>query len=113
MTNSGVVKRAALTAVSAFSLAILAGMGGGCAKEQPPFDPREIQRLERDNVNAAAVPPKRALPPEALEEAKREDPTPRPTGGGAGTVVRMPLREIIQRAVANNTDVKVAGYDPG
>ncbi|HLL90631.1 MAG TPA: TolC family protein, partial [Tepidisphaeraceae bacterium] len=27
-------------------------------------------------------------------------------------VVRMPLREIVQRAVANNVDVRVAGYDP-
>ena len=110
MSNAGVVKKAALGAVAALSLAISAG---GCASEPTPFDPREIQRLERDNVNATRIPPKRALPPEALEPAKREDPATRPIGGPVGTVVRMPLRELIQRAVANNTDVKVAGYDPG
>ena len=41
---------------------------------------------------------------------------PPATGPAIGTagerVVRMPLRELIQRAVANNLEVKVAGYTP-
>ena len=38
---------------------------------------------------------------------------PRPAGHRHGeATIRMPLREIVQRAVANNLDVKVAGYDP-
>src|SRR3954469_1356187 len=116
MTDSGVVKRAARAAVSALSLVVLTGAlggGGGCGPVHNEFDPREFQRSEHENVNTGAVPPKRTLPPEVLEQPHKEDSGIRTLGGPVGTVVRMPLREIIQRAVANNSDVKVAGYDPG
>src|SRR5215213_4155474 len=93
MTESGVVKRAARAAVSALSLAILSGVIGGgiggCGKVHNEFDPREFQRLEHDNVNTAAIPPKRALPPEVLEPPKKEESGIRTLGGPNGTIVRM------------------------
>ncbi len=111
MKKSGAGKSKKLATMSVLTLAAWGAVG--CQNEPAPFDPRAMQRLERDNANTADLPPKRELPPDTLEPARREDSTTRPTAGDAGDYVRMPLREVIQRAVANNSQVKVAGYEPG
>jgi outer membrane protein TolC len=98
----------------------------GCNVQQPPpFDPRAMQQTERSA--ATEVPPreKRALPTTLESEfvsdngRARDGRAPRtipaPTTGPAlvlDPIVRLPLPEIIQRAVTNNLDVRVAGFGP-
>jgi len=96
----------------------------GCDGASPGyFDPRMIQEPERASASAT-VPELRPLPttrqnayadigPEG--ETENEGRNVRPSTGpdlDADPVVRMSLSEIIHRAVANNHDVKVAGYQP-
>ncbi len=98
--------------------AILAGCNFA---EPPPFDPRAFQQPERDRAGEVQSRAKRPLPT-TLESpfltsgtGATVRPTTLPTTGPAlesDLVIRMPLQEIIQRAVANNLDVKVAGYQP-
>ncbi len=98
----------------------------GCHQDNEtiaPFDPRAMQQNERQA--AVGIPPRQIRPmpttlespfPDEATTAPSTQPTYPPTTGPAigteETVIRMPLREIIQRAVANNADIKVAGYDP-
>ncbi len=105
------------------------------------FNPRALQGSERANAQQAAQSITRPLPttlqsPFADEEAgaTTEPGTTRPatteattqatngngrtppaTGPALGSeegIIHMSLREIIQRAVANSLDVRVAGYEP-
>ncbi len=105
--------------------AVAAVIGCHHEKKEPltiaPFNPRAMQQSERVASANAPLRPMRPLPT-TLESpfSDEEQPTtkqtaPPATGPAIGTeetVIRMPLREIIQRLVANNADVKVAGYDP-
>src|SRR5688500_12101127 len=99
-----------------------------------PFNPRALQEPERAAAQGAPTLPRRALPttlesPFYDETATTEPATtdstttaattrrssPPATGPALGVnegVIRMPLREVIQRAVMHNLDVQVAGYDP-
>lgn len=92
--------------------------GTGCAKVEPiaPFRPRALQMSER--TAAIAVPP---TPRIALPTTLPSAPTTRPAAGelagppSAGyeePVIYLTLREVIQRAVMNNPDIRVAGYEP-
>jgi outer membrane protein TolC len=92
----------------------------GCnLAEPPPFDPREITRAERERsaeVRSGTLP---ALP--TTMESYTADGTGTTGASGMpatgrsiapGEIVRMPLREVMQRAAANNAEVRVSAYDP-
>ena len=104
------------------STPLLALIAAGCIKDQDraPFDPREFQQDERRT--AGEVKPRPLLPqPTTLSSpfitttgpASTQSSVPA-TGPAIGVepTVRMTLREIVQRAVANSLDVKVEGYSP-
>jgi outer membrane protein TolC len=94
----------------------------GCKAEYPVFDPHAIQRPERE---AASTYRNYQMPPlpttlqstflPARNGRTTTQPATVPTTGPNITIdpiVRLPLQEIIHRAVANNLDVRVAGYQP-
>lgn len=96
---------------------------GGCASEPvQPFDPRTMQQTQRQAAaepSAEARQIKRPLPTQLespfLPGAPDPATVPPPTTGPSladDAVVRLSLREVIQRTVANNLDVKVEGYNP-
>lgn len=89
--------------------------------EPPPFDPRSLQQPQRDGAIGVESRPMRPLPTTlespflATGTSSKPIPTTIPTTGPAlesDISVRLPLQEIIQRAVANNLTVKVEGYNP-
>lgn len=92
----------------------------GCnIAEPPPFDPREFTRAERErsaDVRAGAMPP---LPTTMESFGNAGAGATGPSDGtratvrsiAPGEVVRMPLREVMQRAAANNAEVRVSAYD--
>jgi outer membrane protein TolC len=94
----------------------------GCAQNPPPFEPLAMQQGER----TAAFAPREAMRPlpttlqstylpTTNESADSSHPTSGPTTGPSITPaesVSLTLQEVIQRAVLNNLDVKVAGYTP-
>ncbi len=97
----------------------------GCSngRYDPAFDPRALQENERRNATEVLVPTAPLTRPESLPVIKERTtlnsgttlPTSVPMGGPSGTdspLTRLSLREIIQRAVANSSEVRVAGYDP-
>ena len=85
-----------------------------------PFDPAPMQRVEKDAAVMGEKPMMTPLPttlqspfPDRLPAGQKEKAPP--TTGMAldsGPIVRMPLREVVQRTVANNMDVRVASYQP-
>lgn len=96
----------------------------GCnLAEPPPFDPRAITRAERERsaeVRSGVMPPL----PTTMESYDSDGtstsgpatgPSRMPATGRSvspGEIVRMPLREVMQRAAANNAEVRVSAYDP-
>ncbi|MGH7180234.1 MAG: TolC family protein, partial [Tepidisphaeraceae bacterium] len=94
----------------------------GCnLTDPPPFDPRGLQTTERNSAVAYPAEPKRPLPTTLQSQfivdrsGKVLAPTTAPTTGPALELqpqTRLSLQEAIHRAVANNLDVKVAGYGP-
>lgn len=115
-----------LRILPAWGLSLVAAGMIGCAEQPPRFDPRLLQQTQRNAAQEAAARPMRPLPTTlesaSVVSARRSTtrpanarPTTNPsTGPAIGTepTVRMPLREIVQRAVANNLAVRVAGYSP-
>ncbi|MBC7782321.1 MAG: TolC family protein [Burkholderiales bacterium] len=108
-----------LTAVAmAAALVVISG----CASDQDErFDPRGLGNAQR-SVSGTYVPePLRTLPtqlespflPENRNKPNypKEAPASQPLAPD-NKVVRLPLREITQRAVATNLSVKVSGYTP-
>lgn len=99
---------------------VLSGLYG-CTPEPPPFDPLTLQRYNRDAARNAEAQRMGALPT-TLDNTfapKRGGATPQPTSQpatgpalGEEPTVRMSLQEIVQRAVNNNMDIRIAGYDP-
>jgi outer membrane protein TolC len=92
-------------------------MTSGCAEPMPTFRPHQMQGLERAASTAVPVPRRRQMPTTLPSSA----PTTRPVAGALGgppgqgqeeNFVRLTLREVIQRAVLNNPDIRVAGYEP-
>jgi outer membrane protein len=100
-----------------------------------PFNPRQLQEDERSATGPGVSRPYRPLPTTlevqfpletvnnggsgsgATQRAASTRPEVPPAtgpavGSGGERVVRVPLRELVQRAVANNLEVKVAGYTP-
>ncbi len=118
MKHSSKLASAAATATVAAASLILSG----CKLTEPaPFNPRGLQETNRAGASATPAPAKRPLPT-TLESPFKEvngRPTTKPgiddntgTPLGAEPTVRLGLQEIIQRVVANNGDVRVAGYTP-
>jgi outer membrane protein TolC len=104
-----------------FSAAIV--VGAGCnLQEPPPFDPRAMSANERSAARSVPVTDMPPLPttlqneflPASQGRASTQTIQPPTTGPALETdpIVRIPLQEIMQRAVANNLDVKVAGFGP-
>ncbi len=98
--------------------AVLGAMGVvGCSdvNDPPPFDPRSLQVSQRE-ASKQLTPNEKAPLPTTLPTTTKRGPTTAPVlppGFDAGApVIKLSLREMVQRAVANNLDVKVAGYDP-
>ncbi len=92
-----------------------------------PFDPRALQESEREASRNAPQEPIRPLPttlqspfenettsntPDAAPTTQKVPPATGQALGIDEAMVRMPLREVVQRAVANSLDVRVAGYQP-
>jgi outer membrane protein TolC len=97
----------------------------GCHEGQydPQFDPRLMGDNERNSATPVVVHTTPLTQPESLPVIKERTtlktgttlPTTIPQGGLSGTnspITRLSLREVVQRAVANSSDVRVAGYDP-
>lgn len=102
--------------------ALLGLLIGGCHVADPaPFNPHDIHQGERPLADVPN-PPMRPLPTtlespylQTGDGERPAAPTTLPTTGpalGDDPVLRLPLKEILHRAVANNLDVKVAGYEP-
>ncbi|HEX3355401.1 MAG TPA: TolC family protein, partial [Tepidisphaeraceae bacterium] len=86
--------------------------------EPAPFDPRSMGEGNRLASRDARTYPMHPLPTTLEstyldENGNRKSPPPS-TGPSLGTEpqVRMTLQEIIQRAVANSSDIKVSAYEP-
>ena len=103
----------------------LAAVSGCTLDEDKRFDPRLLGNLERQAAKENDPRPLRPLPttlespflPPPGNEPRRPaskpvaEPARQPLDEG-GLVVTLSLREITQRAVAQNLNVKVAGYTP-
>lgn len=101
-------------------------VGAGCTKlpeNPPPFDALAFQIDQRSNADPSSMGEMRPLPTEFrspyLDRARTEnvDPAdyPPPTTGPAAypvDVLRLPLQELIHRAVIHSRDIRVAGYQP-
>jgi len=105
------------------ALGLLAAAGCHISGKDPePFDPRAAQQNERAAAHDAALRPVRPLPTTlespyddaSTEPATQQTKSVPATGPAIETSpsIRLTLREIVQRAVANNMDVRVAGYQP-
>jgi outer membrane protein TolC len=116
------IVRMASIKVKLAAYAVVGLMVGGCATpEERPFDPRGLGDIQR----LGAAEPRSQAPMNNLPTTLE---SPYASNQPLGTVpqrpqvapfdqlqqaVRLPLREIVQRAVINNLDIRVAGYDPG
>ena len=110
--------------VSRSAIAVAIGLVVGChitGKDPEPFDPRAAQEDERAQAGGHELRPIRPLPTtlesDFTEQGKpttRSMKYPPATGPSiqSSPTVRMTLRDIIQRAVANNQEVRVAAYQP-
>ncbi|MGF1632936.1 MAG: TolC family protein [Phycisphaerae bacterium] len=119
----GAVRRAAGLAVVGV---VAGGLFAGCAAPvPPPFDPRDFGSGEITGSALNTTPAYRVLPTEldnpyvdedgrprrgAMERIEREDVTV--PLALAGAEVPISLREAVQRAVVNNLEVAVAGFQP-
>jgi outer membrane protein len=109
------------TPLRAFAAALLlAAAGVSCVHDPAPFDAVAEQRAERASTQNPEARPMRPLPT-TLEndymptaDSTHQPHIPPATGPSfdVGVAVRLPLRELAQRAVANSYDIKVAGFQP-
>ncbi|HEX8524691.1 MAG TPA: TolC family protein [Tepidisphaeraceae bacterium] len=102
---------------------VAAVIAAGChtsGKDPEPFNPRAFTVREREAAPGNQMRPVRPLPT-TLESPYIEQPAstqsnkyPPATGPAldASPTIRMSLREIVGRAVANNHQVRVAGFQP-
>lgn len=97
------------------SMILAAAVFAGCKGAQPPpFEPRSMGELARQASTEMRAEPMPAMPATApsAEDALKEQSATTGPALGIEPQVRLPLQEIIKRAVANNLDVKVAAYTP-
>jgi outer membrane protein TolC len=117
--------RSLLNPILLASPLLVALLTAGCnVSDPPPFNPREAGSNERDSVASPEARPMPRLPttlesdflPPNPDGTPTTRPSSPPTTGVAldvPPVLRLPLQEIVHRAVANSLDVKVAAYTPG
>ncbi len=92
-------------------------LAGGCVEEPEPFDPVAMQKWERARDTEVKLPPMYPLPTTQESRYVPGEAEPRPVLPGhgeeppQGPAVVLSLQEIVHRAVVNNYDIKVAGYD--
>jgi outer membrane protein TolC len=106
--------------VRSLSAAAALSLAGGCGGPDPkPFDPVSLQRLAREHATQNLTPRLDPLPLEldktflVKRDQNSSTPTSQPTTAQSiGPSIRMSLRELIQLAVANSLQVKVANYQP-
>ncbi|HEX8323452.1 MAG TPA: TolC family protein [Tepidisphaeraceae bacterium] len=109
--------------VPALALAAALVAFTGCASDEPRFDPRALGTSERRASREFQSEPLRALPttlqsPFMPDESGNLNPNATPEAPAkrdlapANQIVRLPLREITQRAVQHNLNVRVSGYQP-
>ena len=106
------IARAAVTTAAAAALAGLVG----CVQDPMPFDPRLAQAWERRDDAQVRGEPLKTLPttqqtPFVPGATTRPDVAKVTNNAPEGPMVKMGLQEIIHRAVANNLDIRVAGFD--
>lgn len=97
------------------SLILAAAVFAGCkGAEPPPFEPRNLGDAARRASSEAVSRPMPEMPTTAPAPEDAVKPDSATTGPALGVEpqMRLTLQEIIQRAVANNLDVKVAAYTP-
>lgn len=109
------------TKIATAALAALSLAGCLNLSEPAPFDPRGVQGSSRGATVNTLDRPRQPLPTtlESPFGGKNGRPATRPgiddnAGVPLGTepTIRMSLQEVIQRCVANNGEVRVAGYTP-
>jgi outer membrane protein TolC len=110
------VKRGCLALAVATTLASMYG----CAPTPPPFDPHQLQAYTRRaaNENQYVMQPLSETLDRTYSPLTRDGerlPMTRPATGASlseDTPLPMTLQEIVQRAVNNSLEIRVAGYDP-
>ena len=100
------------------SAAVATALAGlvGCVQNPMPFDPRLAQQWERRDNAAIRTEPLKVLPttqqsPFVSGATTRANVGQVTYNAPTGPMVKMALREIVHRAVANNLDIRVAGFD--
>jgi outer membrane protein TolC len=118
-SESKFIRRLAVLSSACVSVVLV----GGCVSEPPPFQPRDLQSSERIHSREVETREKRPLPT-TLEspflDIRPDAPNPTSQISKATTgpsmenerILRLPLQEVIHRAVANSLDIRVAGYTP-
>ncbi len=115
---TGALRRATTYARRTSTLALLSFAIAGCATDPPPFNPHALQRPERTRATENVSRPLPPLPTTMESPLSATRPTSGPDAATTGPSVteedsvRLALQEIIQRTVANNSEVRVAGYEP-
>lgn len=103
--------RKTLGALTLMSLLLASGCG---FVEPPPFNPQTLEQMQKAQIGAVISPEMRPLPTTLPAVVGAQgNPLPRPsyaTTQPIGPELPMTLGEIIHRAVANNYQVRVAGY---
>lgn len=105
--------------VAVVGASVLSLVAWGCnVTEPPPFDPQAMTRADRESSAEVRPGPMPSLPTTMESYTSNGPDGPRrvnqpSTGREVSTadIVRMPIREIMQRAAANSAEVRVAGYD--
>ncbi len=109
--------------MTAIALASAVAVLSGCASERDErFDPRALGNAQREasrtyQTDGSLRPLPTTLQSPFLPENRNNPNVPKEAALGTplapeNKIVRLPLREITQRAVANNRTVRVSGYQP-
>lgn len=110
------MNRSKLALAAAAVLGALNVVGCTDVNDPPAFDPRSLQMSQREASRQLTPLEKTPLPTTLPATPRRNNATTAPVlppGFDSGSpVTRLSLREMVQRTVANNLDVRVAGYDP-
>jgi outer membrane protein len=116
MNRKAVKASAGATLFSLATLVGAVGLVGGCDRyNEPPFNPREMGRNTRLASKERVIREKEPIPTTMQARPSTRPSVRSATAEGAAEdepVVRLSLQEIIQRTVASNSDVAVAGYEP-
>lgn len=110
-------------AILASAVAVVVASLSGCAEDPFPFDPARMQHNARKSAQTLTTRPMYPLPT-TLDTTyiPREPGRPVtrlsnvPTTGPAlneDPVLRLSLQEVLHRAINNNLDIRISGYDPG